>query len=263
MAPQISQFISTIPNKDATNHLDTIQKNKSLPADIMNLVKSLRASREENNDLQMRNDELKEVIRKLESENETLKQSLVANQEKFDQAIDKLEHQIKYNKESLLENNKECLTRQKKSLIEISELKTENEQLKKEIESKERNYKEQIRKLETEFEKAIEENVKVGNQNQEVIERAMKYKGKLKHALAIIKDLNTLLIERSAKSELCHACTQIGYGESSIPKLLETKELNPPEYNESRQEERLLSDIFFKKTSFCENEILLFKGNIN
>ncbi|KAJ8952999.1 hypothetical protein NQ318_015359 [Aromia moschata] len=95
-------------------------------------------------------------------------------------------------------------------------------------------------------------------QKMYIQERSAKYKSKLKYAVAIINDLNNMLVHCSAKPNVSNTETQTeDRQQSHQPQSVNnTQSYTTPQPQPNLESENLLlSEVFFRSKSFCDNEI--------
>ncbi|XP_018580079.1 golgin IMH1-like [Anoplophora glabripennis] len=214
----------------------------------------------DNAKLQSENTLLKKETNALRNRNEALLKDMEENRAKFDDDLNQIQNNIKMNEAHLIDNSKKCLQQQKKQIEEIVQLKSENEQLRLEI-SKTKTEKETLKKIEDET-KALQLSYNtIKSQNEENAQKSNRYKNKLKYAITIINDLNSMLIQYTKKpvSNTVETQTEDQLHFQEIP-VNQTYAFSPQNAN-LETENLLLSEIFFRSKSFCDNELLFINEN--
>ncbi|CAH1116439.1 unnamed protein product [Phaedon cochleariae] len=207
----------TIPSEyeenDSTNH-------KKLATESSSELQLIQA---DGTKLRNLSDSFRYENKRLQSHNKELLQALEEDRMKFEEELNELQRNIKRNDNRSIEMKKFFIDQQEKNNEEMKDLKSTIDILEK---------------------KNIETSLKVN-----------KYKRKLKYAIRIIKELNTMLMRYTTQPVVVSAGTQTGYECSNHQ--IHLVQQNDPYSNKindglPEKEVLLLSDIFFRSRSFCE-----------
>ncbi|KAJ8918163.1 hypothetical protein NQ315_011621 [Exocentrus adspersus] len=244
---QVRNF-STLVNKKSSENAHTIS---DLLAEMQDILCH-------NAKLQSENGLLRKEVNALRSKNDTLLKDMDANKEKFEHELTQLQSNIKMNEAHLIDNSKKCLQQQKKQIEEIVQLKSENEKLRLEI-ARTKTEGERIKKLETEI-KALQLSYDtVRTVSEENAQKGSRYKNKLKYAITIINDLNSMLVQYTKRPGMVCTETQTEELHAQLQEFSVNQPSSPPQQSIRLETENLLlAEIFFRSKSFCENELLLF-----
>lgn len=246
------------PKANLQNYSEILKKKSNDDVPTKNVFADFQKATLENKELKTENDLVKTELGILRTENENLLSNMRINQEKFEKQITNLKNEIKNNENNFVDNGRKCLVQLKKFADEINELKESKNQLAAEYQEKEKEFFEKIRNLEDETKKLQENIVNEESQNEENAQKSLKYKRKLKFAVALINDLNIILAQYESKQFSDKECEtidrEIGKLHASISSCTRSRAAR-------EVEELILSDIFFKPRAFCESELMSVQDN--